>query len=157
MLPHRCTGFPFVLHGHPGGRENHHFRWDRSLNFYSAAELLLPGSESHTRKRSLFSLPTPEWDKPSLGSPGFQHLASCMKPPQPCFQCHHYLSPYIASSVTITSLPTLPPGLNSPPKSAGPAMPPASYTHISSGIVTFSHQLHINRTQWDKEEPKKQL
>lgn len=103
MLPHRCTGFPFVLHGHPEGRENHHFRWDRSLNFYSAAELLLPGSESHTRKRSLFSLPTPEWDKPSLGSPGFQHLASCMKPPQPCFQCHHHLSPYTASRTELPS------------------------------------------------------
>lgn len=35
---HRCTGFPFVLHGHPGGMEKHCFRWDTSLNFYSAAE-----------------------------------------------------------------------------------------------------------------------
>lgn len=139
---HRCTGFPFVLHGHPGGMEKHHFRWDTSLNFYSAAELLLLGSGSHTRKGSLFSLPTSEWDKSSPNPAPCQLHEALSTLKTTCLQCHHHFSPFPASSNEL------------PSQVCHPAMPPASYTPISSGILTSSHQLHIKRTPWDKEEPK---
>lgn len=100
---HRCTGFPFVLHGHPGGMEKHCFRWDTSLNFYSAAELLLPGSGSHTRKIHFpfFSAhsrvgQTLLWQSRLLAPCQLHEALSTLI--TTCLQCHHHLSPLCLSN-----------------------------------------------------------
>lgn len=105
---HRCTGFSFVLHGHPGGMEKHNLRQNTSLNFYSAAELLMPGSGSHTRKIHLpfFSVhsrvgQTLSWQF-RLPAPCQLHKALSTLITT-CPQCHQHLSPYPASSNELPS------------------------------------------------------
>lgn len=103
---HSCTGFPFVLRGHPGGTEKYHLRCNRTwISIAQPSCMLASGSGSQTWKWPSFSLPTPERNKPFLHRPRFKDIASHNLSPliTTCLQCHHHLSPYPASSNELPS------------------------------------------------------
>lgn len=105
---HRCTAFPFILHGHPGGMEKHHFRWDRSLNFCSTAELHASACIriSDMEAVSFFSARSREGQilPPQARLPAPCQPRAALSPLiTTCLQCHDHLSPYPASSNELPS------------------------------------------------------
>lgn len=111
---HRCTGFPFILHGRPGGMAKHHLRWDKNLNFYSVVKL---HASAWIRISDMEGVPF----SPACSGEG-QTLPPQARLPAPCqlraalsplittcLQCHHHLSlPCLQQRTPLPGFPVLP-------------------------------------------------